>query len=292
MSDDNGYKMRPETRKIREAILEVFLREGPPLTLRRLYYALTVMHVVPKTHAGYRKVQYHAMRMRRDGSLPYGWVADNTRWQVKPTSYAGLTSALKHFQRAYRRDFWAQQPVYVELWVEKDALASVLSEITSTFDVPLWVARGFSSVTAIYEAAEQIKRVGKPAIVYHFGDLDPSGVLAAYALRDELIEQGADIHFVRAAITKEQVEQVPEIAAGARKTKHNSHAKKLNWQGPSYELDAMPTPMLRELAEKCILEHVDHEAWARAQRTETLELQTLNDVMEHFGSSTTFGGQA
>lgn len=277
--------MRGDTLQVRAAILDVFAREGYPLTLRRLYYALTVSHVVPKTQAGYRQVQYHALRMRRDGSLPYGWVADNTRWQVKPTSYDGLASALDEFQRAYRRDFWAQQAAYVEVWVEKDALASVIAPITSHFDVPLWVARGFSSVTAAYEAAEQIKRIGKPAYIYHFGDFDPSGVCAAYALRDELIEQGAQVHFERAAITEAQIEQVPEIAAAARPTKQNSHAQKLGWRGPSYELDAMPTPMLRELVRECIERHIDAAEWHRAQRVERAERDTLQEILRALPNS-------
>ena len=41
-------------------------------------------------------------------------------------------------------------------------------------------------MTFIYEAAEQIKDIGKQTYIYHLGDFDPSGVDAAYKIRDEL----------------------------------------------------------------------------------------------------------
>ena len=37
-------------------------------------------------------------------------------------------------------------PVYVEVWCEKDALAGVLMEETEVYDVPLMVAKGYSSI--------------------------------------------------------------------------------------------------------------------------------------------------
>ena len=67
-------------------------------------------------------------------------------------------------------------PVYVEVWCEKDALAGVLMEETEVYDVPLMVARGYSSISFLHSAAMAIKAIGKPAYIFHFGDLDPSGV--------------------------------------------------------------------------------------------------------------------
>jgi hypothetical protein len=51
----------------------------------------------------------------------------------------------------------ARTACYVEVWCEKDTIASILSQVTAQFDVPLMVARGFSSITFIYGAAEIIK---------------------------------------------------------------------------------------------------------------------------------------
>ena len=64
-------------------------------------------------------------------------------------------------------------PSYVEVWCEKDALAGVLMTETEVYDVPLMVARGYSSISFLHPAAQAIKAKKKPAYIYHFGDLDP-----------------------------------------------------------------------------------------------------------------------
>jgi hypothetical protein len=33
--------------------------------------------------------------MRRAGELPYGWLADNTRWQRKPRTFTSVEQALE-----------------------------------------------------------------------------------------------------------------------------------------------------------------------------------------------------
>ena len=42
---------------------------------------------------------------------------------------------------AYRRAIWDDQDVYVEIWLEKDALAGVVYDETEKWDVPFMVTR-------------------------------------------------------------------------------------------------------------------------------------------------------
>ena len=49
------------------------------------------------------------------------------------------------------------QPDYVEIWLEKDALAGVVYTITERWDVPLYVTRGYPSLSYLYDAAEYLK---------------------------------------------------------------------------------------------------------------------------------------
>ena len=44
--------------------------------------------------------------MRRDGSLPYSWLADNTRWQRKSITFRSVEEALRDTARLYRKDLW------------------------------------------------------------------------------------------------------------------------------------------------------------------------------------------
>jgi len=117
--------------------------------------------------------------MREAGQIPFGWIADNTTWMRKPATFTGIEQCLNSTSHFYRRNLWAAMPVYVEVWCEKDALAGVLMQETEVYDVPLMVAKGYASISFLHSAAKTIEAKGKPAHIYHFGDLDPSGVDAA-----------------------------------------------------------------------------------------------------------------
>lgn len=58
---------------------------------------------------------------------------------------------------------------YVEIWLEKDALAGVIYSVTSMYDVPLMVARGYASLSFLYTAADAINELAVPAYIYHLG---------------------------------------------------------------------------------------------------------------------------
>jgi hypothetical protein len=164
---------------IKDAIYDILSKDNPQ-TVRQVFYALTVRGIVKKAEGEYQQTVIRLLvEMREAGIIPFEWIADNTRWMRKPTTFVGLDSCLRSTAKHYRRNLWAAMPVYVEVWCEKDALAGVLMQETEPYDVPLMVARGYSSISFLHSAAEAIAAKGKPAHIFHFGDLDPSGVDAA-----------------------------------------------------------------------------------------------------------------
>ena len=82
----------------------------------------------------------------------------------------------------HRRDLPARalgrQHGYVEIWLEKEALAGVLVDVTDQWDVPLMVTRGYPSISFLHSAAEAIgaRQAEAAHAIYYFGDRDPSGV--------------------------------------------------------------------------------------------------------------------
>lgn len=258
---------------IRDAIQEI-LEADNPQTVRQVFYALTVRGVIKKVEAEYQRTVIRLLvEMREAGDIPFEWIADNTRWMRKPATFVGLDACLRNTANFYRRDLWASMPVYCEVWCEKDALAGVLIEETEPYDVPLMVAKGYASISFLHSAAEAIARRGKPAYIYHFGDLDPSGVDAARDIEAKLHRYAptAEIHFERPAVTREQV---AEWNLPTRPTKMtDSRAKK--FLGESVELDAIPASKLRNLVRDCIERHVDQEQLAVLRTAEESERQTL-----------------
>lgn len=276
---DTTRKTREKTQAVQSAVFDIFAEMTPRLTVRQVFYALSVRGVVPKTEAGYRQAQYQLAILRRAGVLPYGWLADSTRWQIKPTSYTGLDAAMSRWHETYRRDLWAAQTAHVEIWIEKDALAGVVAPVTQLYDVPLCVARGYSSMTFGFDMAQEIKAIGKPAYIYHFGDFDPSGVDAAYKIRDTLQGHGANIHFERVAITEQQIQK---YNLPTRPTKRKDPRAKAWGDKASVELDALPANVLRDLVKDCVERHIDKRQLNVTQQAERLERATLAQVMKNF----------
>ncbi len=228
-----------------------------PMTVRQVFYQATVLDVVDKNEAGYNKVQTDLVAMRRNGTLPYDWLADSTRWQRKPRTFGSIEEALQDTARLYRKSLWRDARSYVEVWLEKDALAGVITPITSEYDVPLMVARGYASLSFLHSAAEAIAELDVPAYIFHLGDYDPSGVNAAEKIEQTLRElaPNAEIHFERIGVTQYQIEN---LKLPTRPTKQSDSRAK-GFGDISVELDAIPPDWLRSLVRVCIEEHLPQD---------------------------------
>src|SRR5436305_11265476 len=96
-----------------------------PMTVRQVFYRGVGFGHWDKTEKEYNTVQRLLADMRRNGDMPFSWIADGTRWQRKPQTHDSVESALRDTADFYRRALWSSQPWYVEAWLEKDALAGV-----------------------------------------------------------------------------------------------------------------------------------------------------------------------
>jgi hypothetical protein len=267
---------------IRKAILDILGADNPQ-TVRQTFYATTVVGVVEKEEREYKgTVDRLLVEMREDGTIPFEWIADNTRWQRKPSTFVGLEHCLNSCAELYRRDLWAAMPVYVEVWCEKDALAGVLYEETKVYDVPLMVARGYSSLTFLHSAALAIRAKAKPAYIFHFGDYDPSGQDAARDIEAKLRRYApeAEIHFERVAVTPEQIEEW-NLPTRPTKTK-DTRAKKFGSATP-VELDAIPARQLRQLVRDRIERHIDQRQLDILKAAEESERALLRMFASTYG---------
>jgi hypothetical protein len=268
-----GRPLSPEVLERRRQITEL-AEEFAPATIRQLYYLCEVRGLVGKDDAGYRAVQHDVLILRQQGDIDYDWISDSTRWARKSRSYKGIDHFIKLSIDTYRRDLWHDADVYVEIWIEKDALAGSIMEETNPFDVPLMVAKGFSSETYLYEAAEAIADKGKPSYIYALFDRDPSGAHSAKHIERKLREfaPDAEIHFELVAVTPQQIEEWG-LATRDTKREKNRHAK--NFVGVSCELDSIPPDKLRGLVRECIERHIDHEQLNTLQVAERSERSAL-----------------
>lgn len=261
----------------RRAALLVIVEDMKPMTVRQVFYQATVQGLVDKSEAGYAKVQTDLVYLRREGLMPYDWLADNTRWQRRPQTFSSIEQALADTARFYRKSLWDQVSAYVEVWLEKDALAGVVLPVTDQYDVPLMVSRGYASLSFLHSAARYMNSLDCPAYIYHFGDFDPSGVNAAEKIDATLRElaPAADIRFQRVAVTPAQIRT---YNLPSRPTKATDTRAKSFGDVESVELDAIPPGLLRDLVERCITRHLPQDEFQRLLKIESVERETLASI--------------
>lgn len=245
---------KPQMAALHEILIRI-TTDIAPCTVRQVFYQATVRGAIDKTEAGYDRVQRALVQLRRTGRIPFRKITDNTRWQIKPTTYDGPKDALEDAAREYRRAVWGDVDAYVEIWIEKDALAGVVAPITGVADVALMVSRGYSSLTFLHSSAEDIADCGKPAYIYQLGDFDPSGQDAARHIEQTLRELAprAEIHFERLAVLPQQIE---EWRLPSRPTKTTDSRAKGFGYAESVELDSIHPDNLRGIVAGAISRHL------------------------------------
>jgi hypothetical protein len=262
-------------------------RHGP-ITVRGLYYQAEVagLPCIDKTESSYGKIQRQVLDLRRRGRLAYDRIADATRWMRKPTSYDSIQDALAEAARLYRRNLWRDTEDYVEVWVEKDALAGVIYPVTRKYDVPLMVTRGFSSETFAYEAVAARGDDERHYWVYYFGDFDRSGRDAANALKEKL-ERFADdtrrfnMIFITVAVTQKQIER---FGLSTRPHKRESAADRKWPYDYACELDAFDPDILRRLVEERIELHLPRGQLEVLKAAEESEREMLQMFARQHGA--------
>ncbi|WP_083710423.1 hypothetical protein [Williamsia sterculiae] len=244
-----------------------------PVTIRGVFYRTMSAGHVEKSELAYRKVQRRVLALRRSGRIPYRYISEGTRWTIRPSTWTSVEDALESTAIIYRRALWEDQPQRVEVWVEKDAITSVVAPVTRRWDVPLMVARGFPSETFLWNTAQDINEAGKPTVILNLGDHDPSGVGAWDQVRRKLQEFAPQVafRFERLAVTEAQI---LGLGLPTRPTKQSDSRAK-GFTGESVEVDAIPSATLRSLLDDAISSNVDQRSWSLLQEVETSERAVL-----------------
>jgi len=277
----SARRTREEIAELRAAIVEL-LEEEQPCTVRQVFYRLVSAGRIAKTEGEYKTTVVRLLgEMRRSGDLPYEWIADSTRWMRKPRTYSGMQDMLERTAANYRRSLWDDVDAYVEIWLEKEALAGVIYQETEQWDVPLMVTRGYPSLSFLHGAAAAISEVARDTFIFYVGDHDPSGVDISRNV-EQRIRQFApevDLTFERLAVTPEQIGRLELPTRPTKKTDSRS----ANFEGGSVEADAIEPWMLRELVREAIERHLPEEQVERTRVVEREERATLRQYARTFG---------
>lgn len=153
--------------------------QGYDLTLRQLYYQFVARDWLPNTVQSYKWLGELINDARLAGLIDWNHITDRTRYLASLRHFDDPLAALTYAAEHYQIDMWANQPTYMEVWVEKEALAGVVARAANAHDVPYFSCRGYTSQSEMWGAAQRIGdllRKGKDVVILHLGDHDPSGI--------------------------------------------------------------------------------------------------------------------
>jgi hypothetical protein len=202
------------------------------------------------------------VKARKSGEIPWNCLSDQGRQvlvglegYISPEDYIDVgVDYLKNAPKRYAIPRWHDQKHYVEVWIEKQALADTFLSFLQTRQVNIVVNRGYAGWSFLYENLSRLgtlKDVRNQDIhILYFGDFDPSGEDMDRHLQDAIEQFGLqyDIDFGRVAVTLEQINRfnlppVPDNQETLRKierdTRTNNFLEKYGGKLYAVELDAL-----------------------------------------------------
>ena len=126
-----------------------------PMTLRQLYYQLVSLKVIENVQASYDALGRALVNARKEGLIPWDWIEDRLRRPRSVPQWSDLADFAETACRSYRRDVWEEQDIYLEAWLEKDALSGIFEAVLGPYGVTLNVGRGYDGWSSLYAASRR-----------------------------------------------------------------------------------------------------------------------------------------
>lgn len=263
------------------AIVEDYDKQGYRMTLRQLYYQLVSADVIANTPQEYSHLSRVLTEARIAGLLDWDFIEDRVRVPRAHPHWRDIPDLVNSATSSYRRDRWADQKQFLEVWVEKDALSGVLAPITEKFHVTLMVNRGYSSATAMHDAAVRLRskeKSGKKVTILYIGDHDPSGEDMVRDIRGRLKIFRCNATIKKIALTMTQIEKYEPPPNPAKMSDPRAEGYVNKHGESSWEVDALRPDVLNKLLTSEIMKIIDMKKYNKIVALEKKEIETLEEA--------------
>jgi hypothetical protein len=286
-------------------ILDENQRKGYSMTLRGLYYQFVARDLFPQKYSknsdgkwvkddngtinadpNYGMLQDLISAGRLAGQIDWLAIVDRMRGVERNSHWEKPSEAVKSIAAQYATDKWANQPHYVEVWIEKDALGGVIAPACSDLDVPFLACRGYGSQTVTWDAAQRLlskSALGKQVHIIHLGDHDPSGIDMSRDIKERLeLFCGDRVHVQRVALNMAQVQKYNPPPNYAKETDARYPAYQEKFGDLCWELDALTPEVLVDITHRAVMQYRDEALWDEAVKLQERGRGTLNSIVEDF----------
>ncbi len=264
-------------------IISEYAADGYKLTLRQLYYQLVSRDIVPNKDSEYSKLSSILVKARMSGLVDWDAIEDRIRVPRLPYWVEGIEGAISDTIDQYRLDRMLDQGVYIELWVEKDALSGVLSRVTDYYHIRLMVNRGYSSCTAIYNASKRFlpyEEQGKKTFILYLGDHDPSGLDMVRDIEERLSEFKVSPTVIPVGLTMGQIKEHNPPPNPAKITDPRAKWYIEKHGNVSWEVDALNPKTLHSLVRAQIHYLIDLDLFNEMIEQEADDKERLKDLVK------------
>ncbi|MDQ0362557.1 hypothetical protein [Breznakia pachnodae] len=271
-------------------VLADYGSQGYDLTLRQVYYQLVARGYIENSERSYKNIGSLINDARLAGLIDWDAITDRTRSLRGNAHWSTPADVISSARYSYMLDRWRDQPNYVEVWVEKDALIGIVGQAATKLDVPYFSCRGYTSQSEMWNAAQRfIRQFEKQSrTIIHLGDHDPSGIDMTRDIQERLNLFGADVRVKRVALTMKQIELYgpPPNPAKTTDARADGYIKKY---GPeSWELDALEPSVIEELIRKEVGKLTDKRLFREVERREEYDKKILIKIEKNYHAIANF----
>lgn len=260
-------------------IISIYMGQGLKLTLRQLYYQLVSRNIIPNEERAYKNLSTLVSDGRLCGEIDWDAIEDRIRIPSIPSEWENIADLVESALYSYRLPRWENQEFYIELWVEKDALAGVLKPIAKEYHITLMVNRGYSSQSAMYESSLRlIDQNDREQIILYLGDFDPSGEDMVRDIQDRMYMFGAKARIEKVALTLGQVRKYNPPPNPAKLTDPRSMEFIARYGASSWEVDAIDPTELRHIIVSEIEAHLDMDLMNKIKAREEEDKKMLQEA--------------
>jgi hypothetical protein len=270
----------PETLQL-VARAKAILEEMHPHSVRGVCYQLFVngwLRSMAKLDTD--KVSKHLVWAREAGIIPWEWIVDESRPDGHVASWVDLPHYMRTVERAFRLDYWAQQPLRVQVWSEKATVSGILGPELRAYAVDWCYVHGYNSATKVHEKAGDSLHDARQLIVLYVGDYDCSGMhMSEHDLPRRLQRYGGRVTLRRIALTAADVATMTALAYPAKRTDSRYNWYMSRYGTRAWELDAMNPTVLRARVRTAIESYIEWPTWERCKLTEEATKETIRNVV-------------
>ena len=236
-------------------IIARYQKEGFVLTLRQLYYQLVSKNQLHNEPKAYTRLAGVVNKGRMAGRIDWEAIVDTTRGARRNIHYHDIGNAMESLADRYAIDTRATQEIYIEVWIEKDALIGIIGPVCRELDITFLSCRGFLSLSEIWSAAKYrlqpaIER-GQFVVILHLADHDPSGISMTEDIHNRLSIllgwRSVSVRVKRIGLNLKQAQKLNLPPNPAKETDKRFPEYQKNFGDECWELDALEPKKIQRL---------------------------------------------